>query len=58
MCKWKGDVGGGLVALQSLSNVKKGISTFYFQSKKPFSKFLRQLLRYKVPWSKQQQQQK
>jgi hypothetical protein len=50
-------VEGRLVALESLSTIKKGISPFYFQSKESFSKSPRQLLRYEVLWSKQQQQQ-
>jgi len=33
-----GGVGGGLVTLQSLSTIKKGITPFYFQSNKLFSK--------------------
>jgi hypothetical protein len=44
-------VGGGeLVAVQSLSTIKKDTGHSNFQSNEPFSKFLRQLLRYKVPW--------
>ena len=39
-----------LVAFQSLSTIKKGTSHSNFQSNEPFSKFLRQLLRYEVPW--------
>jgi hypothetical protein len=45
--------GGRLVAFQSLSATEKGTSHFNFQSNEPFSKFLRQLLQYKVPWSKE-----
>ena len=40
---------GGLVALLSLSTIKKGTSHFNFQSSEPFSKFLGRLLRYEVP---------
>ena len=40
---------GGLVALQSLSTIKKGTSHFNVQSNEPFSKFLLKLLRYEVP---------
>jgi hypothetical protein len=44
---------GGLVALQSLSTIKKGTIHSNFQSNEPFSKFLRHLLRYEVPsWRK------
>ena len=43
-------MGGGLFSLQSLSDIKKSISPFYFQSNEPFSKFLRQRLRHEVPW--------
>jgi hypothetical protein len=43
---------GVLVAFQFLSNMQKGTSHSNFQSNEPFSKFLRQLLRYAVPWSK------
>jgi hypothetical protein len=35
-------VKGGLVALQSLSTIKKGTSPLNFQSNEPFLKFLRQ----------------
>ena len=38
------DIGGGLVALLSLSTIKKGTSPFYFHPNKPFSRFLRQFL--------------
>ena len=41
-----------LVAFQSLLTIKKGTSHCNFQSNEPFSKFLRQLVRYEVPWSK------
>jgi len=47
-----GGRGRGLVALLSLSTIKKGTSCFNFWSNEPFLKFLRQLLRYEVPWSK------
>ena len=40
----KGARGRGLVALQLLSNIKKGTNCFNFQSNEPFLKFLRQLL--------------
>ena len=43
---------GRIVALQSQSTIKKSISPFNFQSKGPLLKFLRQLLRCKVPWFK------
>jgi hypothetical protein len=46
-------VRGGLVALQSLLTIKKGISPFNFQSKELFLKFLQQLLRFEVPLSKE-----
>jgi hypothetical protein len=53
-CVWgNGEHESGLVALQSLLTVKNGTIPFNFQSNEPFSKLLRQLLRYKVPWSKQ-----
>ena len=42
----------GLVALQSLSAIKKGTRPLNFQFIEPLLKFLRQLLQYKVPWSK------
>jgi hypothetical protein len=45
-------VEGVLVALQSLSTIKKGTSHSKFQSFYPFSKFQRQLLWYEVPWSR------
>ena len=45
-------VGGGLVALQSLLTSEKGTSHFNFQSNEPFLKFLRQLIRNEVSWSK------
>ena len=48
-CVWGNDGRGGLVALQSLSNIKKGTSRSNFQSNEPFSNFLRQLRRYEVP---------
>ena len=35
---------GGLVALQSLSTIKKGTSPLNFQSNEPFLKFLQQRL--------------
>ena len=44
--------GGVLVFLQSLLTIKKCKSPSNFQSNENFLKFLRQLLRYKVPWSK------
>jgi hypothetical protein len=44
--------GGVLVFLQALSTIKTGKSPSNFQSNENFLKFLRQLLRYKVPWSK------
>ena len=44
-------VEGVLVTFQSLSTIKKGKSHSNFQLSEPFSKFLRQLLRYEVPWS-------
>ena len=43
---------GGLVALQSLSTVKKGTSPFNSQSNEALSKFFRQLLLYEVTWLK------
>ena len=52
-CIWRGVGWGGLVALQSLSTIKMGTSHSNFQSNELFSKFLRQLLRYEVPWSKE-----
>ena len=42
-------VEGVLVAIQSLSTIKKGTSRSNFQLNEPFSKFLRQLLCYEVP---------
>ena len=45
-------MGGVLVALQSLLTIEKGPSPFNYQLNKPFFKFLRQLIQYKVPWSK------
>ena len=46
--------GGGcvLAVLQWLSIIKKGISPFNFKSNEFFSKFLQQILWYKVLWSK------
>jgi hypothetical protein len=41
---------GVLAAFQSLWTIKKGTSYSNFQSNEPFSKFLRQLLRYELPW--------
>ena len=35
-------VGGGLIALQSLSIIKKGTNPFNSQLNEPYSKFLRQ----------------
>ena len=43
-------VEGVLAAFQSLLTIKKGTSYSNFQSNEPFSKFLRQLLRYELPW--------
>ena len=51
-------VEGVLAAFQSLSTIKKGTSHSNFQSNKPFSKFLRQLLRYEVPFSKEKKMNK
>ena len=48
-CVWGNDGRGGLVALQSLSTIKKGTSHSNFQLNEPFSKFLRRLLRYALP---------
>ena len=45
-----GGCGRGLVALQSLLTIKKGISPFNFQSNVPFLNFLRELFLYEVPW--------
>jgi hypothetical protein len=45
-------VEGVLVAFQSLSTIKKGTRHSNFLSNEPFSMFLRQLLRYEVPWPK------
>jgi hypothetical protein len=36
-------MGGGLIALQSLSTIKKGTSPLNFQSNESFLKFLRQI---------------
>ena len=44
--------GGGLVAFQSLSSIKKSTSPLNFQLIGPFCKFLRQLHLYEVPCSK------
>jgi hypothetical protein len=41
---------GVLIAFQSLSTIEKGASHSNFQSNELFSKFLRQLFRYEVPW--------
>ena len=46
-------VDGVLVAFQLLSTIKKGTSHSNFQLNEPFSKFLRQILRYEVPCSKE-----
>ena len=53
-CVWRNDGrgGGGLVALQSLSTIKKGTRTIDFQSNEPPLKFLRRPLPYKVPLGK------
>ena len=40
-------VGGGLVPLQSLLTIKKGISPLNLQSNEPFLKFLQQWFLYK-----------
>jgi len=45
-------VGGGLVVLRRLSTIEKGTDPFHFQSNEPFLKFLQQLFRYEVPWTK------
>ena len=42
MCLGNGGCGKGLVALQSLSTIKKGTRPFNFQSNEPFLEFLRQ----------------
>ena len=39
-----------IAAFQSLSTIKKGTSYSNFQLNEPFLKFLRQLLRYELPW--------
>ena len=46
-------VEGVLVTFQEHSTIKKGTSHSNFQLNEPFSKFLRQLLRYEVPCSKE-----
>jgi hypothetical protein len=51
-------VEGVLVAFQSPSAIKKGTSPSNFQSNEPLSKFLRQLLRYEVPWSQTKKERK
>ena len=51
-------VEGVLLAFQSLSAIKKGTSHSIFQSNEPFSKFLRQLLRYEMPGYGEKKKQK
>jgi len=47
-------IGGVLFTLQSLSTIKSGTTPSNFPQNEPFSKFLRQLLRYQVPLHKTQ----
>jgi hypothetical protein len=52
-CVWGYDgCGGGLVALQLLSTIKKGTRALNFQSNEPLLKFLRRPFPYEVPFSK------
>ena len=52
-CIWGNDGrGGGLVALQSFSTIKKGTRTLDFQSNEPPLKLLRRPLSYEVPLGK------
>ena len=51
-CAWGSGGPGRGVALKSLSTVKKGPISSNFQSNEPLLKFIRQLLWYEVPCSK------